>query len=167
MSYSQETIKNVLFGSTRQKTNILEIVKFVRISLTEIDKLLNTTEGSLRSHHKTLTRVRQILKMLQKRQRAPAFVSEFLGETRIGVVHLERVMEQMRGTKKFLKQLLEITIGPLGDQIMIDPRNNKKRDKVSKQKAGNKEYGEYFEEDTDCKILDVEKDTECEILDYL
>ena len=167
MSCSQETIKKVLFGSTRQETNILEIVKFVRISLTEIDKLLNTTEGSLRSHHKTLTRVRQILKMLQKRQRAPAFVSEFLGETRISAVHLERVMEQMRETKKFLKQLLEITIGPLGDQIIIDPRNNKRKDKVSKQKAGNKEYGEYFEEDTDCKILDVEKDTECEILDCL
>ena len=132
MSYSQETIKNVLFGSTRQMTNILEIVKFVHISLEEIDKLLDTTEGSLRSHHKTLTRVRQILKMLQKRQRVPAFVSEFLGETRIGVVHLERVMEQMRGTKKFLNQLLEITIGPLGDQIMIDPRRNQRRDRVSK-----------------------------------
>ena len=105
--------------------------------------------------------------MLQKRQRVPAFVSEFLGETRISVVHLERVMEQMRGTKKFLKQLLEITIGPLGDQIMIDPRNNKRRDRVSKQKAGNKEYGEYFEEDTECKILDVEEDTECKILDCL
>ena len=154
MSYSQETIKNVLFGSTRQKTNILEIVKFVRISLTEIDKLLNTTEGSLRSHHKTLTRVRQILKMLQKRQRVPAFVSEFLGETRISVVHVERLMEQMRGTKKFLKQLLEITIGPLGDQIMIEPRKNQKRDRVSKQKAGNKEYEEYVEEDAECKILD-------------
>ena len=124
MSYSQETIKKVLFGSTRQETNILELVKFVRISLTEIDKLLNTTEGSLRSHHKTLTRVRQILKMLQKRQRVPAFVSEFLGETRISVVHVERLMEQMRGTKKFLKQLLEITICPLGDQIMMDPRKN-------------------------------------------
>ena len=50
---------------------------------------------------------------------------------------------------------------------MIDPRNNKRRDKVSKQKAGNKEYGEYFEEDTECKILDVEEDTECKILDCL
>ena len=140
MSCSQETIKKVLFGSTRQETNILEIAKFVRISLTDIDKLLNTTEGSLRSHHKTLTRVRQILKMLQKRQRVPAFVSEFLGETRISVVHVERLMEQMRGTKKFLKQLLEITIGPLGDQIMIDPRRNQRRDRVSKQKTGNKEY---------------------------
>ena len=154
MSYSQETIKNVLFGSTRQMTNILEIVKFVHISLEEIDKLLDTTEGSLRSHHKTLTRVRQILKMLQKRQRVPAFVSEFLGETRISVVHVERLMEQMRGTKKFLKQLLEITIGPLGDQIMIDPRKNQRRDRVSKQKTGNKEYEEYIEEDAECKILD-------------
>merc|ERR1711873_183520 len=106
------------------------------------------------NHHKTLTRVQQILKMLQKRQRVPAFVSEFLGETRISVVHVERLMEQMRGTKKFLKQLLEITIGPLGDQIMIDPRNNKRKDKVSKQKAWSKEYGEYFEEDTECEILD-------------
>ena len=77
MSYSQETIKNVLFGSTRQMTNILEIVKFVHISLEEIDKLLDTTEGSLRSHHKTLTRVRQILKMLQKRQRVPALCLSF------------------------------------------------------------------------------------------
>ena len=154
MSYSQETIKKVLFGSTRQMTNILEIVKFVHISLKEIDKLLDTTEGSLRSHHKTLTRVRQILKMLQKRQRVPAFVSEFLGETRISVVHVERLMEQMRGTKKFLKQLLEITIGPLGDQIMIDPRKNQRRDRVSKQKTGNKEYEEYIEEDAECKILD-------------
>ena len=92
--------------------------------------------------------------MLLKRQRVPAFVSEFLGETRISDVHVERLMEQMRGTKKFLKQLLEITIGPLGDQIMIDPRKNQRRDRVSKQKAGNKEYGEYVEEDTECKILD-------------
>ena len=154
MSHSQETIKNVLFGSTRQMTNILEIVKFVHISLEEIDKLLDTTGGSLRSHHKTLTRVQKILKMLQKRQRVPAFVSEFLGETRISVVHVERLMEQMRGTKKLLKQLLEITIGPLGDQIMIDPRKNQRRDRVSKQKTGNKEYEEYIEEDTECKILD-------------
>ena len=161
MSCNQGTIKNVLFGSSRQSTNILEIVKFVHISLEEIDKLLDTTEGSLRSHHKTLTRIRQILKRLQKRQRAPAFVSEFLGETRISAVHLERVMEQMRDTKKFLKQVLEITIGPLGDQIIIHPRNNKRKNRESKQRAGNKEYGEYFEEDTDCKILDVE----CEILD--
>ena len=93
MSCSQETIKKVLFGSARQETNILEIVKFVRISLTDIDKLLNTTEGSLRSHHKTLTRIRQILKRLQKEQKAPAFVSDLLGETRISAVHLERVME--------------------------------------------------------------------------
>ena len=154
MSYSQETIENVLFGSTRQLTNILEIVKFVRISLEEVDKLLNTTEGSLRRHYKTLTRVRQILKMLQKRQRVPAFVSEFLGETRVSVVHVERLMEQMRGTKRFLKQLLEITIGPLGGQIMIEPRKNQRRDRVSKRKARNKEYEEYVEEDDDCKILD-------------
>ena len=164
MSYLQETIKNVLFGSTRQMTNILEIVKFVHISLEEINKLLDTTEGSLRSHHKTLTRVRQILKMLQKRQRVPAFVSEFLDETRVSVVHVERLMEQMRGTKKFLKQLLEITIGPLGDQIMIDPRKNQRRDRVSKQKARNKEQEEYVEEDTDCKI---EEDAECKIFDCL
>ena len=164
MSYNQETIKNVLFGSTRQMTNILEIVKFVHISLEEIDKLIDTTEGSLRSHHKTLTRVRQILKMLQKRQRVPAFVSEFLGETRVSVVHVERLMEQMRGTKKFLKQLLEITIGPLGDQIIIDPRENQRRDKMSKQKARNKEQEEYVEEDTDCKI---EEDAECKIFDCL
>ena len=154
MSYSQETIKKVLFGSTRQMTNILEIVKFVHISLEEIDKLLDTTEGSLRSHHKTLTRVRQILKMLQKRQRVPAFVSEFLGETRVSVVHVERLMEQMRGTKRFLKQLLEITFGPLGGQIMIEPRKNHRKDRVSKRKARNKEYEEYIEEDDDCKILD-------------
>ena len=164
MTYSQETIKNVLFGSTRQMTNILEIVKFVHISLEEIDKLIDTTEGSLRSHHRTLTRVRQILKMLQKKQRVPTFVSEFLGETRISVVHVERLMEQMRGTKKFLKQLLEITIGPLGDQIMIDPRENQRRDRVSKQKARNKEQEEYVEEDTDCKI---EKDDECKIFDCI
>ena len=164
MSYSQETIKNVLFGSTRQMTNILEIVKFVHISLEEIDKLLDTTEGSLRSHHKTLTRVRQILKMLQKRQRVPAFVSEFLDETRVSVVHVERLMEQMCGTKKFLKQLREITIGPLGDQIMIDPRENQRRDRVSKQKARNKEQEEYVEEDADCKI---EEDAECKIVDCL
>ena len=154
MSYNQGTIKNVLFGSTRQRTNILEIVKFVHISLEEIDRLIETTEGSLKSHHRTLIRVRQILKMLQKKQRVPTFVSEFLGETRISVVHVERLMEQMRGTKKFLKQLLEITIGPLGDQIIIDPRENQRRDRVSKQKAGNKEYEEYVEEDADCKILD-------------
>ena len=160
MSYNQGTIKNVLFGSTRQRTNILEIVKFVHISLEEIDKLIETTEGSLKSHHRTLIRVRQILKMLQKKQRVPTFVSEFLGETRISVVHVERLMEQMRGTKKFLKQLLEITIGPLGDQIIIDPRENQRRDKVSNQKARNKEQEEYVEEDTDCKI---EEDAECKI----
>ena len=166
MSCNQGTIKNVLFGSTRQSTNILEIVKFVHISLEEVDKLLNTTEGSLRRHHRTLTRVRQILKMLQKKQRVPAFVSEFLDETRVSVVHVERLMEQMRGTKKFLKQLLEITIGPLGDQIMIDPRKNQRRDRVSKQKARNKEQEEYVEEDAECKILE-EKDAECKILDCL
>ena len=164
MSYNQGTIKNVLFGSTRQRTNILEIVKFVHISLEEIDRLIETTEGSLKSHHRTLIRVRQILKMLQKKQRVPTFVSEFLGETRISVVHVERLMEQMRGTKKFLKQLLEITIGPLGDQIMIDPRENQRRDRVSKQKARNKEQEEYVEEDTDCKI---EEDAECKIFDCL
>ena len=164
MSYNQGTIKNVLFGSTRQKTNILEMVKFVHISLEEIDKLIETTEGSLKSHHRTLIRVRQILKMLQKKQRVPTFVSEFLGETRISVVHVERLMEQMRGTKKFLKQLLEITIGPLGDQIIIDPRENQRRDKVSNQKARNKEQEEYVEEDTDCKI---KEDAECKIFDCL
>ena len=164
MSYNQGTIKNVLFGSTRQRTNILEIVKFVHISLEEIDRLIETTEGSLKSHHRTLIRVRQILKMLQKKQRVPTFVSEFLGETRISVVHVERLMEQMRGTKKFLKQLLEITIGPLGDQIIIDPRENQRRDRMSKQKARNKEQEEYVEEDSDCKI---EKDDECKIFDCL
>ena len=126
--------------------------------------MLDTAGGSLRRHHRTLTRVRQILKMLQKKQRVPTFVSEFLGETRISVVHVERLMEQMRGTKKFLKQLLEITIGPLGDQIMIDPRKNQRRDRVSKQKARNKEQEEYVEEDTDCKI---EEDAECKIFDCL
>ena len=164
MSYNQGTIKNVLFGSTRQRTNILEIVKFVHISLEEIDRLIETTEGSLKSHHRTLIRVRQILKILQKKQRVPTFVSEFLGETRISVVHVERLMEQMRGTKKFLKQLLEITIGPLGDQIIIDPRENQRRDRMSKQKARNKEQEEYVEEDTDCKI---EEDAECKIFDCL
>ena len=164
MSYNQGTIKNVLFGSTRQRTNILEIVKFVHISLEEIDRLIETTEGSLKSHHRTLIRVRQILKMLQKKQRVPTFVSEFLGETRISVVHVERLMEQMRGTKKFLKQLLEITIGPLGDQIMIDPRENQRRDRVTKQKIRNKEHEEYVEEDADCKI---EEDADCKILDCL
>ena len=167
MSCNQGTIKNVLFGSTRQSTNILEIVKFVHISLEDIGKLIDNTENSLRSHHQTLTRVRQVLKILQKRQKVPSFVSDFLGETRISVVHVERLMEEMRGTKRFLKQLLECTMGPLGDQIMIDPRKNQRRDRVSKQKAGNKEYGEYFEEDTECKILDVEEDTECKILDCL
>ena len=164
MSYNQGTIKNVLFGSTRQRTNILEIVKFVHISLEEIDRLIETTEGSLKSHHRTLIRVRQILKMLQKKQSVPNFVSDFLGETRISVVHVERLMEQMRGTKKFLKQLLEITIGPLGDQIIIDPRENQRRDRMSKQKARNKEQEEYVEEDTDCKI---EEDAECKIFDCL
>ena len=164
MSYNQGTIKNVLFSSTRQRTNILEIVKFVHISLEEIDRLIETTEGSLKSHHRTLIRVWQILKILQKKQRVPTFVSEFLGETRISVVHVERLMEQMRGTKKFLKQLLEITIGPLGDQIIIDPRENQRRDKVSNQKARNKEQEEYVEEDTDCKI---EEDAECKIFDCL
>ena len=154
MSYNQGTLKNVLFGSTRQSTNILEIIKFVHISLEEIGKLIDNTENSLRSHHQTLTRVRQILKMLQKRQRVPNFVSDFLGETRISVVHVERLMEEMRGTKRFLKQLLECTIGPLGGQIMIDPRKNQRRDRVSKRKARNKEYEEYVEEDADCKILD-------------
>ena len=164
MSCNQGTIKNVLFGSTRQSTNILEIVKFVHISLEDIGKLIDNTENSLRSHHQTLTRVRQVLKILQKRQKVPSFVSDFLGETRISVVHVERLMEQMRGTKKFLKQLLEITIGPLGDQIMIDPRKNQRRDRVSKQKARNKEQEEYVEEDTDCKI---EEDAECKIFDCL
>ena len=154
MSCNQGTIKNVLFGSSRQSTNILEIVKFVHISLEEIGKLIDNTENSLRSHHQTLTRVRQVLKILQKRQKVPSFVSDFLGETRISVVHVERLMEQMRGTKRFLKQLLEITIGPLGDQIMIDPRKNQRRDRVSKRKARNKEYEEYVEEDAECKIFD-------------
>ena len=95
MSCNQGTIKNVLFGSTRQSTNILEIVKFVHISLEEVDKLLDTTGDSLRRHHGTLTRVRQIVKMIQKRQRVPAFVSEFLDETRVSAVYLERLMEQI------------------------------------------------------------------------
>ena len=164
MSCNQGTIKNVLFGSTRQRTNILEIVKFVHISLEEIGKLIDNTENSLRSHHQTLTRVRQILKMLQKRQRVPNFVSDFLGETRISVVHVERLMEEMRGTKRFLKQLLECTMGPLGDQIMIDPRKNQRRERVSKQRTRNKKSEEYVEGDSDCKI---EKDDECKIFDCL
>ena len=154
MSYNQGTIKNVLFGSTRQSTNILEIVKFVHISLEDIGKLIDNTENSLRSHHQTLTRVRQVLKILQKRQKVPSFVSDFLGETRISVVHVERLMEEMRGTKRFLKQLLECTMGPLGDQIMIDPRKNQRRERVSKQRTRNKKSEEYIEEDTDCKIFD-------------
>ena len=164
MSYNQGTIKNVLFGSTRQRTNILEIVKFVHISLEEIDRLIETTEGSLKSHHRTLIRVRQILKMLQKKQSVPNFVSDFLGETRISVVHVERLMEEMRGTKRFLKQLLECTMGPLGDQIMIDPRKNQRRERVSKQRTRNKKSEEYVEGDSDCKI---EKDDECKIFDCL
>ena len=164
MSYNQGNIKNVLFGSTRQSTNILEIVKFVHISLEEIGKLIDNTENSLRSHHQTLTRVRQVLKILQKRQRVPSFVSDFLGETRISVVHVERLMEEMRKTKRFLKQLLECTMGPLGDQIMIDPRKNQRRERVSKQRTRNKKSEEYVEEDSDCKI---EKDDECKIFDCL
>ena len=132
MSYSQETIENVLFGSTRQITNILEIVKFVHISLEEVDKLLDTTGGSLRRHHRTLTRVWQIVKMIQRRQRVPAFVSEFLDETRVSVVHVERLMDQIRGTKRFLTQLLEITFGPLGGQVVIEPRTNHRKDRVNK-----------------------------------
>ena len=164
MSCNQGTIKNVLFGSTRQSTNILEIVKFVHISLEDIGKLIDNTENSLRSHHQTLTRVRQVLKILQKRQKVPSFVSDFLGETRISVVHVERLMEEMRGTKRFLKQLLECTMGPLGDQIMIDPRKNQRRERVSKQRTRNKKSEEYVEEDSDCKI---EKDDECKIFDCL
>ena len=164
MSYNQGTIKNVLFGSTRQSTNILEIVKFVHISLEDIGKLIDNTENSLRSHHQTLTRVRQVLKILQKRQKVPSFVSDFLGETRISVVHVERLMEEMRGTKRFLKQLLECTMGPLGDQIMIDPRKNQRRERrVSKQRTRNKSE-EYVEEDSDCKI---EKENKCKIFDCL
>ena len=163
MSYNEGTIKNVLFGSTRQRTNILEIVKFVHISLEEIDRLIETTEGSLKSHHRTLIRVRQILKMLQKKQSVPNFVSDFLGETRISVVHVERLMEEMRGTKRFLKQLLECTMGPLGDQIMIGPRENHRRERVSKQRTRNKSE-EYVEEDSDCKM---EKDDEGKIFDCL
>ena len=126
MSCNQGTIKNVLFGSTQQSTNILQIVKFVHMSLKDIGKLIDNTENSLRSHHQTLTRVRQVLKILQKRQKVPSFVSDFLGETRISIVHVERLMEEMRGTKRFLKQLLECTMGPLGGQIMIDHRKNQK-----------------------------------------
>ena len=160
MSCNQGTIKNVLFGSTRQSTNILEIVKFVHISLEDIGKLIDNTENSLRSHHQTLTRVRQVLKILQKRQKVPSFVSDFLGETRISVVHVERLMEEMRGTKRFLKQLLECTMGPLGDQIMIGPRENHRRKRVSKQRTRTKSE-EYVEEVSNCKI---ENDDECEIL---
>ena len=164
MSCNQGTIRNVLFGSSRQSTNILEIVKFVHISLEDIGKLIDNTENSLRSHHQTLTRVRQVLKILQKRQKVPSFVSDFLGETRISVVHVERLMEEMRGTKRFLKQLLECTMGPLGDQIMIDPRKNQRRERVSKQRTRNKKSEEYVEGDSDCKI---EKDDECKIFDCL
>ena len=81
-------------------------------------------------------------------------MSEFLDETRVSVVHVERLMEQMRGTKKFLKQLLEITFGPLGGQVMIEPRTNHRKDRVSKRGARDKEYEEYVEEDADCKVLD-------------
>ena len=91
-------------------------------------------------------------------------MSDFLGETRISVVHLENLMEEMRNTKRFLKQLLECTMGPLGDQIMIDPRENHRRERMSKQKARNKEQEEYVEEDTDCKI---EEDAKCKIFDCL
>ena len=164
MSCNQGTIKNVLFGSSRQSTNILEIVKFVHISLEEIGKLIDNTENSLRSHHQTLTRVRQVLKILQKRQRIPGFVSDFLGETRISIVHVERLTEKMRKTKRFLKQLLECTMGPLGDQIMLDPRKNQRRERVSKQIKTSKAKSEEYVEDSDCKI---EKDDECKISDCL
>ena len=91
-------------------------------------------------------------------------MSDFLGETRISVVHVERLMEEMRKTKRFLKQLLECTMGPLGDQIMIDPRKNQRRERVSKQRTRNKKSEEYVEGDSDCKI---EKDDECKIFDCL
>ena len=134
------------------------------MSLEEIGKLIDNTENSLRSHHQTLTRVRQVLKILQKRQRIPGFVSDFLGETRISIVHVERLTEEMRKTKRFLKQLLECTMGPLGDQIMIDPRKNQRRERrVSKQRTRNKSE-EYVEEDSDCKI---ENDDECKFFDSL
>ena len=72
-------------------------------------------------------------------------------------------MEEMRKTKRFLKQLLECTMGPLGDQIMLDPRKNQRRERVSKQiKTRNK--SEEYVEDSDCK---VEKDEECKIFDCL
>ena len=126
---------------------------FVCISLEEVDKLLDTTGSSLRRHHRTLTRVRQIVKMIQRRQRVSAFVSEFMDETRVSVVHVERLMKQIRGTKRFLTQLLKITFGPLGGQVVIEPRANHREDRVNKREARDKEYEEYVE-DADCTVLD-------------
>ena len=89
--------------------NLLEVVRMVRVSLEEIDSLLHTTGRTLRRHHSCLIRIRHFLKGVQRRQCLPYIVADFLGETRVSMENIGRLLENIWGTKRFLNQLLEHT----------------------------------------------------------
>ena len=119
--YTQENIERLLFGSTRQIVNILEIVRIVRVTLEEMDRLLHSTGKTLGGPHQSLTRICQILKGVQRRQCLPNFVADFLAETRVSVDNIGRLLENIQSTNRFLNQLLEHTFGPLGGEWSLNP----------------------------------------------
>ena len=80
--YSQEAIDRVLLGSTRQLVCLLDLVKYARVTLENLENLLELNQGTLGHHHRNLTRIRQIIKMVVRRQRVPSYVADFLQETR-------------------------------------------------------------------------------------
>ena len=129
--YTQESIDKLLFSSTRRILDVLEVVRIVRYTLEEIDRLLYTTGKTLKAHHRSLIRVCQVLKGLQRlheagrKQDLPGFMVEFLAETRDSVENIGKLLSNIRHTKHFLNRLLEHSFGPLGGKVVLEPCNTR------------------------------------------
>ena len=93
---------------------MLEIVRMVRFNLEDMKRIFDCTGQMLRAHHHSLERIRQILKSLQRKQHIPSFIADFLKETRESVNNIEKLLGNIRSTKRFLDRLLEHTFGSLG-----------------------------------------------------
>ena len=57
--------------------------------------------------------------------------------------HVGRLLEHIRSTKRFLTQLLEITFGPIGGQVVIELIENHRGNRVNKREN---RYEEYIED---------------------
>ena len=123
--YTQESIEKLLFGSNRRIINVLEIVRMARFTLEDMKRIFDCTGWTLRAHHRSLVHIHQILKSLQRKQHIPSFIADFLMETRESVNNIEKLLGNIRSTKRFLDRLLEHTFGPLGGRVIIEPCNKR------------------------------------------